>query len=116
MFEKVNPCHPDKVADRIAGAIVDLAYKKEKNPKAAIEVLIGHGDCFITGEASCTFDSLEIDRIVRRIDSTIQTVTIKINKQDVHLAKNQEGKGIFHHFFTVQACFGGLVIKICALS
>ena len=28
MFEKVNPNHPDKVADRIAGAIVDLAYSK----------------------------------------------------------------------------------------
>ena len=28
MIEKVNPCHPDKIADRIAGAIVDLAYKK----------------------------------------------------------------------------------------
>ena len=27
MTEKVNPAHPDKVADRIAGAIVDLAYK-----------------------------------------------------------------------------------------
>ena len=26
MFEKVNPAHPDKVADRIAGALVDLAY------------------------------------------------------------------------------------------
>ena len=26
MFEKVNPQHPDKVADRIAGAIVDLCY------------------------------------------------------------------------------------------
>lgn len=25
MFEKVNPSHPDKVADRIAGAIVDIA-------------------------------------------------------------------------------------------
>ena len=27
MIEKVNPKHPDKIADRIAGAIVDLAYK-----------------------------------------------------------------------------------------
>ena len=26
MFEKVNPCHPDKVADRIAGALVDAAW------------------------------------------------------------------------------------------
>jgi len=43
MFEKVNPCHPDKVADRIAGAIVDLAYKQAENPRVAVEVLIGHG-------------------------------------------------------------------------
>ena len=29
MYEKVNPQHPDKTADRIAGALVDLAYTKE---------------------------------------------------------------------------------------
>ena len=39
MFEKVNPCHPDKVADRIAGALVDAAYRKEENPRIAVEVL-----------------------------------------------------------------------------
>ena len=33
MFEKVNPSHPDKIADRIAGAIVDLAYKENENPR-----------------------------------------------------------------------------------
>ena len=27
MFEKVNPSHPDKLCDRIAGALVDLAYR-----------------------------------------------------------------------------------------
>lgn len=43
MFEKVNPSHPDKVADRIAGAVVDLGYAKSKNPKVAVEVLLGHG-------------------------------------------------------------------------
>ena len=47
MFEKVNPRHPDKVADRIAGALVDLAYKETDNPKIAVEVLIGHGACHI---------------------------------------------------------------------
>ena len=46
MIEKVNPSHPDKVADRIAGAIVDLAYKAEKDPKIAVEVLIGHLDLY----------------------------------------------------------------------
>lgn len=52
MFEKVNPAHPDKVADRIAGALVDLAYKKETDPKIAVEVLIGHGICHIIAETS----------------------------------------------------------------
>ena len=52
MFEKVNPCHPDKVADRIAGALVDLAYKQEENPRIAVEVLIGHGKCHIIAETS----------------------------------------------------------------
>ena len=32
MIEKVNPSHPDKVADRIAGAIVDLASTKGNAP------------------------------------------------------------------------------------
>lgn len=50
MYEKVNPQHPDKVADRIAGAIVDLCYKKNDNPKAAVEVLLGHGRCFVIAE------------------------------------------------------------------
>ena len=89
MFEKVNPCHPDKVADRIAGAIVDLAYTKEENPKVAIEVLIGHGIGYITGECSCNFSDNEIYSIVNRITSGIDQVIINIAKQDIHLANNQ---------------------------
>ena len=56
MIEKVNPSHPDKVADRIAGAIVDLAYAQEENPKIAVEVLIGHGACHIITESSVVID------------------------------------------------------------
>ena len=52
MFEKVYPQHPDKVADRIAGAIVDLAYAKSENPKVACEVLLGHGLCSLQIETS----------------------------------------------------------------
>ena len=37
MYEKVNPCHPDKIADRIAGAIVDLAYKNDTNPELQLK-------------------------------------------------------------------------------
>lgn len=61
MIEKVNPCHPDKVADRIAGAIVDLAYAAEDNPRIAVEVLIGHGVCHAIIETSATLDERDMD-------------------------------------------------------
>lgn len=89
MIEKVNPSHPDKVADRIAGAIVDLAYSKNENPKIAVEILIGHGKCNIIIETSETFEKSEIDKIVKRIVDDIE-VDLLVVKQDVHLANNQE--------------------------
>ena len=89
MFEKVNPCHPDKVADRIAGAIVDLAYKKQNNPKIAVEVLIGHGVCHIISESSCKFSKSEIKSIVKRIAGKLKVDFVNV-PQDVHLASNQE--------------------------
>lgn len=90
MIEKVNPMHPDKIADRIAGAIVDLAYAKENNPKIAVEVLIGHGECNITIETSVDFKEWEIQQIVERItkDDKIKG-NYKIVPQDIHLATNQ---------------------------
>ena len=90
MFEKVNPCHPDKVADRIAGAVVDLAYKEEKDPKIAVEVLIGHGVCHIIAETSVELNKIAICKAVHRItnDKSI-LVDLKCVKQDVHLANNQ---------------------------
>lgn len=67
MIEKVNPCHPDKVADRIAGAIVDLAYSKVENPKIAVEVLLGHGVANIIIESSVDISQTETEAIVSRI-------------------------------------------------
>lgn len=92
MIEKVNPCHPDKVADRIAGAIVDLAYTKNENPKVAVEVLIGHGVCTIVIESSETFETPEVHKIVRRIAGENMSTVLQAVKQDPHLAGNQEGK------------------------
>lgn len=88
-MEKVNPNHPDKLADRIAGAIVDLAYLKNENPKIAVEVLIGHGKCYIIIESSESFSKKEINKIVTRIAGEL-TLDLNVVKQDVHLAKNQK--------------------------
>lgn len=91
MIEKVNPSHPDKVADRIAGAIVDLAYKSQVNPKIAVEVLIGHGTCHIIAETSVQLHDGDIDAIVKRIAGNIDTDYIEV-PQDKHLANNQNEK------------------------
>jgi len=90
MFEKVNPAHPDKIADRIAGAIVDLAYTVEENPKIAIEVMIGHGICYIIAESSVNIDTIKVCQAVYRItNSSEMVVNFRCVKQDVHLANNQ---------------------------
>ena len=91
MIEKVSPEHPDKIADRIAGAIVDLAYKKEENPKIAVEVLIGHGTCHIIAETSEIFTVEEVDAIVKRIAGDIE-LDLVVVPQDIHLSKNQSEK------------------------
>lgn len=91
MFEKVNPMHPDKIADRIAGAIVDLAYKKSDNPKIAVEVLIGHGECHIIAETSVGFSDNEIEEIVGRIAGGYDITYIEV-PQDKYLANNQNEK------------------------
>lgn len=91
MFELVNPKHPDKVADCIAGAIVDLSYKKQENPKVACEVLIGHGVCHIINETSCHHTKKEIKEIVNRIAGKVKVDYVEV-KQDIHLASNQKDK------------------------
>ncbi len=88
MFEKVNPAHPDKVADRIAGALVDLAYQKENNPRIAVEVLLGHGICHIITETSVSLARDEVESAVSRIAGNV-LVDYREVAQDEHLADNQ---------------------------
>lgn len=88
MFEKVNPCHPDKVADRIAGALVDAAYRKDENPRIAVEVLIGHGICHIIAETSVSIPRDEVQSIVHRIAGNLHIDYVEV-PQDGHLANNQ---------------------------
>ncbi len=89
MFEKVNPSHPDKVADRIAGALVDLAYTRDENPKIAVEALIGHGICHIIAETSVHITDEEAAGIVHRIaGERILSNYVEV-PQDTHLADNQ---------------------------
>lgn len=88
MFEKVNPSHPDKIADRIAGAIVDMAYLEDYDPRIAVEVLIGHGKCHIIAESSVDISEQKVREAVKRI-SGVDDVDFVLVPQDKHLADNQ---------------------------
>jgi len=89
MFEKVNPSHPDKVADRIAGAVVDIAYDTQIDPKVAVEVLVGHGVCHIIAETSANINRDKVTAAVKRIAGDLK-VDLVVVPQDAHLARNQE--------------------------
>ena len=90
MFEKVNPAHPDKLADRIAGAIVDIAYETQIDPKVAVEVLIGHGVCHAIVETSAEINRDKVVAAVHRIAGKME-VDLVVVPQDAHLAQNQSG-------------------------
>lgn len=93
MFEKVNPSHPDKLADRIAGALVDYAYALEVDPTIAVEVLLGHGQCNIIAETSVMLDREMVRMAVRRIAGrAIRDVWYVEVPQDPRLAQNQRGR------------------------
>lgn len=88
MIEKVNPSHTDKIADRIAGAIVDLAYKTEAAPKIAAEVLIGHGKCHVIIETTSAINPSDVEDAIHRIAGAVWA-DIDIVTQDKHLSDNQ---------------------------
>ena len=89
--EKVSMAHPDKIADRIAGALVDYCYSVAENPKCAFEVLIGHGACFVTGETSVHIPADYVKNIATRIcGETLNEFRYIEVPQDPCLANNQK--------------------------
>ena len=92
MFEKVNPSHPDKLCDRIAGALVDYAYTVQHDPRIAVEVLLGHGKCHIIAETSVCIPRYLVESIVHRIAGKVAVDYCEV-PQDRILADNQ-AKGI----------------------
>lgn len=90
MIEKVNPDHPDKLADRIAGALVDYAYEEQDAPRVAFEVLLGHGEVNIIGESSVCVPKRVAKQIITRIlKHEDYNLNMNIVEQDVRLAANQ---------------------------
>ena len=97
MFEKVNPGHPDKMADRLAGAVVDLVYERaggltKADPRVACEVMAGHGRVDVQIETSLGRMDLraeDIDPLIRRLFGERVEGNVLIAPQDAHLSDNQ---------------------------
>ena len=97
MFEKVNPGHPDKMADRLAGAVVDLVYERaggltKANPRVACEVMAGHGRVDVQIETSLGRLDLradDIDPLIYRLFGECVEGNVLIAPQDAHLSDNQ---------------------------
>ena len=97
MFEKVNPGHPDKMADRLAGAVVDLVYERaggltKANPRVACEVMAGHGRVDVQIETSLgrmDVRAEDIDPLIRRLFGERVEGNVLIAPQDAHLSENQ---------------------------
>lgn len=88
MYERVNPSHPDKLADRIAGALVDMAYASQENPRIAVEILLGHGICHIIAETSVHLSKSDVFSAVYRIAGNVQLDYVEV-PQDGRLSENQ---------------------------
>ena len=89
MIEKVNPGHPDKIADRIAGALVDYAYSVQSNPRIAVVVLAGHRLCHIIAETSVHIPATFVQDTVARIAGEGVVMDYCEVDQDARLAANQ---------------------------
>ncbi|MCM1218913.1 MAG: S-adenosylmethionine synthetase [Lachnospiraceae bacterium] len=90
MIEKVNMYHPDKLCDRVGGAIVDWVISQDENARVAVEVMCGHGLCTIMVESNVEVIRPVSKSIVERIigdDIKIKLISVP---QDTHLADNQK--------------------------
>lgn len=93
MIEKVNPMHPDKIADRIAGALLDMVYAQDEKHRAAVEVLIGHGQCTIINETTAELNKQDVvDAVLRIAGRTDIAVCYSEFSQDSILSGNQDSK------------------------
>ena len=97
MFEKCSPKHPDKLADALAGAVVDLVYERaggltKANPRVACEVMAGHGRVDVQIETSLGRMDLraeDINPLIRRLFGERVVGNVLIAPQDAHLSENQ---------------------------
>ena len=85
--------HPDKICDRIADAILDECLKQDKDTRAAIQVMGGHGIITVTGQLT-TNAYVDIAQVVRQVDP-FEKMGVQVNlvKQSNEIASGVDSGG-----------------------
>src|SRR6185437_1874526 len=67
--ESVSEGHPDKLADRISDAVLDLHLARDPRSRVACEVLVTHNFVCIAGETRCAeaVSRDEVERLARQV-------------------------------------------------
>ncbi|MDB2379245.1 methionine adenosyltransferase [Luminiphilus sp.] len=67
--ESVSEGHPDKLADQISDAVLDLYLSKDTNARVAVETLVKTGMAILAGEvtSSAVVTTGDIERTVRKV-------------------------------------------------
>ena len=67
--ESVSEGHPDKLADQISDAVLDLYLSKDANARVAVETLVKTGMAILAGEvtSSAVVTTGDIERTVRKV-------------------------------------------------
>ncbi len=87
--ECVTPKHPDKMADQISDAILDVCLSTDPKSRVAIEVLGGHGKVYVVGELTSELGFREVDvkEAVKRITGKDLEVEINVVSQSPEIAQ-----------------------------
>jgi S-adenosylmethionine synthetase len=67
--ESVSEGHPDKLADRISDAVLDLHLQRDPRARVACEVLVTHNFVCIAGEtrSSARVERDEVEQLARQV-------------------------------------------------
>jgi S-adenosylmethionine synthetase len=91
--EFVSPMHPDKICDRISGAILDECLKQDSNARVAVETLGGHNKIVVMGEIT-TNAELNIKEIIQKeINNQNFDIVINIKSQSSEIARGVDVGG-----------------------
>jgi S-adenosylmethionine synthetase len=93
--EFVSPKHPDKICDRLAGAVVDEFLRQDPLSRVALEIQGGHHQFNLTGEVISHAD-VDIPRILREFDDAAYatyTANLKIVGQSPEIKRGVDRDG-----------------------